>query len=64
MSFLRIGLAALQMTAAAAIARLPDWVLPIPVRALEPSIPSRNARRHHAQRCTTRPAWAPHEYQT
>jgi hypothetical protein len=44
MSFLRIGLAALQMAVADAAARLMDW-LPIPIQELEPCIPSRRARR-------------------
>ena len=47
MSFLRIGLAALQMAVADAAARLMDW-LPIPLRELEPCIPSRKARRKQA----------------
>ena len=47
MSFLRIGLAALQMAVAAA-ARLMDW-LPIPLQELEPCIPSRRAKRQQAQ---------------
>ena len=44
MSFLRIGLAALQMAVADAAAKLMDW-LPIPLQELEPCIPSRQARR-------------------
>jgi hypothetical protein len=48
MSFLRIGLAALQMAVADAAARLMDW-LPIPLQELEPCIPSRRARRKQAQ---------------
>jgi hypothetical protein len=48
MSFLRIGLAALQMAVADAAARLMDW-LPIPLQELEPCIPSRRARRRQAQ---------------
>ncbi|MFZ9464381.1 MAG: hypothetical protein ACO262_12310, partial [Vulcanococcus sp.] len=48
MSFLRIGLAALQMAVADAAARLMDW-LPIPLRELEPCIPSRRARRRQEQ---------------
>jgi len=48
MSFLRIGLAALQMTVADAAARLMDW-LPIPLQELEPCIPSRKARRRQTQ---------------
>ena len=43
MSFLRIGLAALQMSAVDAAARLMAW-RPIPTQALEPCIPSRRAR--------------------
>jgi hypothetical protein len=43
MSFLRIGLAALQMSAVDAAARLMAW-RPIPIQALEPCIPSRRAR--------------------
>jgi hypothetical protein len=43
MSFLRIGLAALQMRAVDAAARLMAW-RPIPIQALEPCIPSRRAR--------------------
>ena len=48
MSFLRIGLAALQMAVVDAAARLMDW-LPIPLQDLEPCIPSRKARRRQAQ---------------
>jgi hypothetical protein len=48
MSFLRIGLAALQMAVADAAARLMDW-LPIPIQELEPCVPSRTARRRQAQ---------------
>jgi len=48
MSFLRIGLAALQMAVADAAARLMEW-LPIPIQVLEPCIPSRKARRRQAQ---------------
>ena len=48
MSFLRIGVAALQMAAADAGARLMAW-LPIPLQELEPCIPSRRARRQQAQ---------------
>jgi hypothetical protein len=48
MSFMRIGLAALQMAVAAAAARLMD-LLAIPVQALEPCIPSRQTRRRQAQ---------------
>jgi hypothetical protein len=44
MSFLRIGLAALQMSAADAATRLMAW-LPIPIQILEPCIPSRRARK-------------------
>jgi hypothetical protein len=42
-SFLRLCLAALQMLAADASARLMTW-LPIPLRELEPCIPSRRSR--------------------
>jgi hypothetical protein len=48
MSFLRIGLAALQMAVADAAARLMAW-LPIPLQELEPCIPSRKTRRRQAQ---------------
>lgn len=48
MSFLRIGLAALQMAVADTAARWMDW-LPIPLQELEPCIPSRKARRRQAQ---------------
>jgi hypothetical protein len=48
MSFLRIGLAVLQMHAADAAARLMAW-LPVPIEALEPCIPSRRARQQQAQ---------------
>jgi len=48
MSFLRIGLAALQMAVADAAARSMDW-LPIPLQALELCIPSRKSRRRSAQ---------------
>jgi hypothetical protein len=48
MSFLRIGLAALQMAMSDAAARLMDW-LPIPIQELEPCLPSRRARRRQAQ---------------
>jgi hypothetical protein len=44
MSFLRIGLAVLQMTVTDATARLMAW-LPIPIQDLERCIPSRKARR-------------------
>lgn len=47
-SFLRIGLAALQMAVADAAARWMDW-LPIPLQELEPCIPSRKTRRRQAQ---------------
>ncbi len=47
-SFLRIGLAALQMAVADAAARLTDW-LPIPLQELEPCIPNRKARRRQAR---------------
>ena len=48
MSFLRIGLAALQM----AMANVTVWfmdLLPIPIQELEPCIPSRRAKRRQAQ---------------
>ena len=48
MSFLRIGLAALQMVVADAAARLMDW-LSIPLRELEPCSPSRKTRRKQAE---------------
>ena len=48
MSFLRIGLAALQMAVADVTARLMAW-LPIPLQELEPCIPSRRARRRQAR---------------
>ena len=48
MSFLRLGLGALQMVVADATARLMGW-LPIPVQELEPCIPSRRARRKQTQ---------------
>ena len=48
MSFLRIGLAALQMAMSDAAARLMDW-LPIPIQELKPCVPSRMARRRQAQ---------------
>jgi hypothetical protein len=48
MSFLRIGLAALQMAVADAAARLMDW-LPIPLQELERCVPSRRARRRQVQ---------------
>ena len=48
MSFLRIGLAALQMAVADVTAGFMDW-LPIPIQELEPCIPSRRARRRQAQ---------------
>jgi hypothetical protein len=47
MSFLGIGLAALQMAATDAAARLMDW-LPIPLQELEPCVPSRKAKREQA----------------
>ncbi|MFZ9750451.1 MAG: hypothetical protein ACO3B8_11260, partial [Vulcanococcus sp.] len=47
MSFLRIGLAALQMAVADVTASLMAWV-PIPLQELEPCIPSRKARRKQA----------------
>ena len=48
MSFLRIGLAALQMAVADVTTRLMDW-LPIPLQELEPCVPSRGAKRRQAQ---------------
>ena len=48
MSFLRIGLAALQMAVADTAARVMDW-LPIPLQELEPCIPSRRARKQQAR---------------
>ena len=48
MSFLRLGLGALQMVVADASVRLMAW-LPIPLRELEPCIPSRKAQRKQAQ---------------
>ena len=48
MSFLRIGLAALQMAVADAAIRLMAW-LPIPLQELEPCIPSRKARRQQTR---------------
>ena len=48
MSFLRIGLAALQMAVADVTAGFMDW-LPIPLQELEPCIPSRRVRRRQAQ---------------
>ena len=48
MSFLRIGLAALQMAVADVTAGFKDW-LPTPLQALEPCIPSRQTRRRQAQ---------------
>jgi hypothetical protein len=48
MSFLRIGLAALQMAMSDATARLMAW-LPIPLQELEPCVPSRKARRKQAR---------------
>jgi len=47
-SFLRIGLAALQMAVADTAVRLMDW-LPIPVQQIEPCIPSRKARREETR---------------
>lgn len=47
MSFLRIGLAALQMAVADAAARWMAW-LPIPLRELEPCVPSLKTRRKQA----------------
>ena len=48
MSFLRIGVAALQMVVADAAAKLMDW-LPIPIQNLEACVTSRKARRKQAQ---------------
>lgn len=48
MSFLGMGLAALQMTVADAATRLMAW-LPIPIQELEPYDPSRQAKRPQAQ---------------
>ena len=48
MSFLRIGLAALQTAVADVTARWMPW-LPIPLQKLEPCVPSRKARRKQAQ---------------
>jgi hypothetical protein len=48
MSFLRLGLGALQMLASDATHRLMAW-LPIPVQELEPCIPSRRAQQKQAQ---------------
>ena len=48
MSFLRLGLGALQMVVADATARLMAW-LPIPLQDLEPCIPSLRAMRNKAQ---------------
>ena len=48
MSFLRVGLAALQMAVADVTARWMAW-LPIPLQKLEPCVPSRKARRKQAQ---------------
>ena len=48
MSFLRIGLAALQMAVANVTVGFMDWQ-PIPIQELEPCIPSRKARRRQAQ---------------
>jgi hypothetical protein len=48
MSFLRIGLAALQMAVADVTAGFMDW-LPIPIQELEPCIASRKARKKQAQ---------------
>ena len=48
MSFLRIGLAALQMAVADVTAGFMDW-LPIPIQELGPCIPSRRARRRQTQ---------------
>lgn len=48
LSFLRLGLANLQMAAADTAVRLRAW-LPIPLQSLEPCIPSRQARRQQMQ---------------
>ncbi len=48
MSFLRLGLGALQMASADATARLMAW-LPIPLQELESCIPSHKARRKQAE---------------
>ena len=48
MSFLRIGLAALQMAVADVTAGFMDW-RPIPIQELEPCIPSRKTRRRQEQ---------------
>jgi hypothetical protein len=48
MSFLRLGLGALQMLASDATAGLMAW-LPIPLQELEPCIPSRKAQRKQAR---------------
>ena len=48
MSFLGIGLAALLRPVTDGMAGFMNWP-PIPLRALEPSIPSRMARRRQAQ---------------
>ena len=48
MSFLRIGLGALQMLASDATRRLMTW-MPIPLQELEPCIPSRRAQQKQAQ---------------
>ena len=48
MSFLRIGLAALQMVVADATARWMAW-MPIPLQDLEPCIPSLRAMQRQAQ---------------
>jgi hypothetical protein len=48
MSFLRLGLGALQMHAADTTASLMTW-LPIPLQDLEPCIPSRRSRQTQAQ---------------
>ena len=48
MSFLRIGMAALQMAVADVTARWMDW-RPIPLQDLEPCVPSRRAKRRQAQ---------------
>jgi hypothetical protein len=47
-SFLRLGLSALQMLASDVTSRMMVW-LPIPLRELEPCIPSRRAQQTQAQ---------------
>ena len=59
MSFLRLGLGALQMLASDATAGLMAW-LPIPLQELEPCIPSRRSRRTQAQAWFSRIELPPH----